>query len=130
MKALRRFPSALCVLTLMWASTSVEALAAVRWCCRETVDSLKRALRRHGLSVVMLPPLADLDRRADLERWLAHRRSGFSPSRTGAWDLLVSRLLQLLADLRQQPPTVPAPVLLAAAAHVPPLRGPPPRPVI
>lgn len=52
-----------------------SALASVAWRSRATLDSLRRALRREGREVVLLEPLADLDRPADLERWLAERRS-------------------------------------------------------
>ncbi|MCH7532590.1 MAG: hypothetical protein IIB36_12650, partial [Gemmatimonadetes bacterium] len=51
------------------------ALASVAWRSRATLDSLRHALAREGRDVVLLEPLADLDRPADLERWLAARRS-------------------------------------------------------
>ena len=48
-----------------------EALAAVRWCCGDTLESLIQALEQQGRTVTLLPALDDLDHRADLERWLA-----------------------------------------------------------
>ncbi len=45
----------------------------VRWCGHGTRASLTRELAAAGLEPVLLPPLADLDRRADLEAWLAAR---------------------------------------------------------
>jgi uncharacterized protein len=47
-------------------------LARVRWRHRETRRDLERALEAAGFEVVHLAPLADLDHRPDLERWLAH----------------------------------------------------------
>lgn len=55
-------------------------LRRVRWCRRSTLSHLRRLLRQAGLEVILLEPLADLDRRQDLERWVAcsHRpRRGF-----------------------------------------------------
>ena len=57
-----------------------DLLRRVRWCRRSTLAHLRRLLRRAGLSVVLLEPLADLDRRRDLERWVArHRRHRGGP---------------------------------------------------
>ena len=52
-----------------------SALSSVAWRSRGTLASLRRALAREGRDVVLLEPLADLDRPADLERWLAARRA-------------------------------------------------------
>lgn len=101
-----------------------EALGAVRWCCRHTLASLKRALRRQGREVVLLPSLADLDCRRDLERWLA--RAGRELARgLAVWRRLVDRLLAILADLRRPSPGRLEPGLVRVTAAVPPLRGPP-----
>ncbi len=53
-----------------------DLLRRVRWCRRTTLAHLRRLLHRAGMAVVLLEPLADLDRRQDLERWVA--RSGRS----------------------------------------------------
>jgi molybdopterin-guanine dinucleotide biosynthesis protein A len=49
-------------------------LREVRWCGRDTRQSLLKALARAGRPVVLLPPLRDLDRPADVEGWLAEGR--------------------------------------------------------
>lgn len=50
-----------------------DTLASVRWCGRETLRTLRAALHRAGRPVTLIAPLADLDRPADLERWLRTR---------------------------------------------------------
>ncbi len=96
-------------------------LSRVRWRCRETLRSLVAALRDQGRPVVMLPSLADLDRRADLERWLA------TSTATGATALrgLIDRLAAILADLRRAwfPAILPGSPHRGAGARN--LRGPP-----
>jgi hypothetical protein len=52
-----------------------SVLSTVRWCCRDTRRSLLAALCGQGHPVHLLEPLLDLDRRADLERWLSRRRA-------------------------------------------------------
>ncbi len=47
-----------------------DTLASVRWCGRETLRTLRAALLLAGRPVTLLAPLADLDRPADLDRWL------------------------------------------------------------
>ena len=108
------------------------ALSQVQWRCRRTLRSLKRALRRQGRKVVLLAPLADLDRRADLERWLASSPAaaaaslGYDETGCGAlWRVLIERLAEILAGLRQAlavelPPASPR---CQSRAHR--LRGPP-----
>lgn len=102
------------------------ALAGVRWCCRETLASLRWALCREGRSVVLLPPLADLDRRADLERWLATARRRTAD----AWHRRLARLARLLADLRRPAAAIVRPALRplpgAGAAPARPAARPPP----
>ena len=100
------------------------ALSRVRWRCRRTLSSLKRALRRQGREIVLLPTLADLDRRADLERWLA------GSARAEHWQsdlrrLLVARVKEILADLRRAEWQDIALFLLPATSRAHSLRGPP-----
>ena len=104
-----------------------EALAAAPWCCRRTLRSLARALRRQGRRVVLLPPLVDLDRRADLERWLAASAAGRGSRFALLRRRLVDRLVEILAEIRRASVFVPRPRLRPAAARVLPVRGPPPR---
>lgn len=97
-------------------------LATVRWCCRDTLCGLRRALHREGRRVVLLPPLADLDRRPDLERWLAAERAAMS----AVWRQLRRAILSVLAALRRPlvaPETV-GPRRLPLRLHRE--RGPPP----
>ena len=99
-----------------------EVLAAVRWCCRETLASLRHALGRAGREVVLLAPLADLDRRSDLERWLAAGPVALSRS----WRVLLTTLRRLLTALRRGHFQLPSPVPpRRAAVCPPPLRAPP-----
>ena len=98
------------------------ALSAVRWRCSETLRSLKRALREQGRPVVLLPTLADLDRRSDLEHWLAS-----TARRTGAvlWRRLVVHLGQALAELRRSRLAEIVARPHQTVLRVSPLRGPP-----
>ena len=104
------------------------ALREVRWRCRETLRSLKRALRREGRPVVLLPALADLDRRSDLEQWLATalRRRGHG---LAAWCAvgrrLIDRLARALASLRRHWPEEAYFRTRRRDAWTSPLRGPP-----
>jgi hypothetical protein len=50
-----------------------RVLREVRWCRSSTRKTLLMALARAGRPVVLLPPLRDLDRPADVEGWLAER---------------------------------------------------------
>ncbi|MDX1385396.1 MAG: TetR/AcrR family transcriptional regulator, partial [Thermoanaerobaculia bacterium] len=84
------------------------------------LDSLLRALRRRGRQVALLEPLRDLDRRADLERWLARRDAA-----AGRWHALRQRLLELFAELRRPLPLDGPARPLPAYARVAPSRGPP-----
>ena len=104
-----------------------ETLAQVHWRCRQTLSSLKDALRQQGRNIVLLAPLADLDRRSDLEHWLASLPAGNLAFRwsDGLWRGLRRRLLEILADLRHSwfasiPPGSPN-----RASRVCRLRGPP-----
>jgi hypothetical protein len=71
---------------------------ATRWRRHDTLRGLVRTLRAAGRPVVLLEPLRDLDRRADLDRWLA-----VSPAREPAWRGLARSLEQLLARRRRPP---------------------------
>jgi uncharacterized protein DUF2064 len=87
-------------LYLLAASRPLPGLAAVRWCRRDTLRSLLKVLRAAGREVVLLEPLADLDRASDLEGWLAAR-----PCRDERWSRLSRALGQVLADRRR--PLIP-----------------------
>jgi len=71
---------------------------ATRWRRRDTLRGLIRSLRAAGRPVVLLEPLRDLDRRADLELWLAA-----GPEQP--WRGLARSLERLLAGQRR--PLVP-----------------------
>jgi 2-phospho-L-lactate guanylyltransferase (CobY/MobA/RfbA family) len=89
---------------------------ATRWRRRDTLRGLIRSLRAAGRPVVLLDALGDLDRRADLDSWLA----------TGAgtaarWRGLARALARLLADLRR--PGLAARSAVPRAVVVPVLAG-------
>jgi len=94
--------------------------AATRWRRQDTLRGLIRALRTAGRPVVLLEPLRDLDRRADLERWLAAAPGAETP-----WRGLARRLAEVLARRRRPPVAArlsrPRPAFIPAA----PGRAPP-----
>lgn len=97
----------------------IEGLAELPWCRRDTLRGLLRALREAGRPVVLLPPLEDLDRPADLDRWLA------GPRPDGRWRPL-ARLLRTALSLRRRPlpaaPESPRPAFASApTGRAPPL---------
>ena len=98
-----------------------DVLAEVRWRCRSTFATLEKALRRRGLDLALLPALADLDQRSDLERWLALGQRGAGLP----WRLLRRELTALFRRLREHrlPPCSP----MVRFRHVGPnlVRGPP-----
>lgn len=98
-------------LYLLAARRPIPGLAtAVRWCRRDTLRSLLGALRILGRPVTLLDPLEDLDRPADLERWLTRA--------DGRWRPLAGRLREALAVL-QRPLEGPAVQPLPAfATHI------------
>lgn len=102
------------------------ALSQVPFRAGETRRLLCAALAAAGRPVVLLEPLADLDRRRDLERWLAAARGRAGQARSGAWKLLLARLLRWLADLGlAEPVWIAAPRLASlpvAAGRAPPSR--------
>lgn len=115
---------------LLAAARPLEtALGQVRWRCRETLRSLERALRREGRPVVLLPALADLDTRSDLERWLmaALRRPGALSAiwRVGTSRRLIDRLARLFAELRRRWPELDAFEGRWRERSTPSVRGPP-----
>jgi hypothetical protein len=59
---------------LLAAAAPLPPLADVRWCRPSTLADLARVLAAAGREVVLLEPLADLDRPADLDRFLSGRR--------------------------------------------------------
>jgi hypothetical protein len=73
-----------------------SVLREVRWCGRDTRKTLLVALARAGRPVLLLPPLRDLDRPADVERWLAER--GVHPRLVHVWS---DRLRGLLSSRRR-----------------------------
>lgn len=100
-----------------------SALAELAWCRRTTRRDLGRTLARAGRPLLELEPLADLDHRADLERWLAAHPSVSTP-----FALLRSRLRELLFELRRILREL-ACVFTPASAFAPALgRAPPPSP--
>lgn len=108
---------------LLAAHRSIEGLdSAVSWCCAATLETLLDTLAAAGRPVTLLEPLIDLDRPADLERWLADRSGAPDPS----WHPVLGSLRRLLAALRRPPSprdsTAPRASLVLAA----PGRGPPP----
>jgi hypothetical protein len=82
---------------LLASSRPLEALLPrVRWRRSDALTSLLAALARAGRPVALLPALADLDRRADLETWLS-----VSGDPTGPWFDIRCLLRSLLAALRR-----------------------------
>lgn len=92
----------------------VDSLAAAaRWCRRDTLRDLLQTLRAAGRPVVLLAPLADLDRPADLERWLA--------GADARWRGSTALLRRALAGLRR--PFIPALLGEPRCSFVPILAG-------
>jgi hypothetical protein len=111
-------------LYLLAASRPIVGIAsATRWCRRDTLRGLLRTLRAAGRPVVLLEPLADLDRRTDLETWAASR-----DARWQGWQRLLRLLRRLLSALCR--PAVPLLVGRPRPALVPVRAGrAPPRPL-
>lgn len=99
-----------------------ELLRRVPWRRSRTLAALRRTLVRAGLEVELLPPLADLDRPADLEGWLA--RGDAAPS-DPALRRLAATLARLLAALRRPLLPTPSPGLRPAPVPVRSGRSPP-----
>jgi 2-phospho-L-lactate guanylyltransferase (CobY/MobA/RfbA family) len=112
---------------LLAARRPIDQLATrTRWCRRDTLRGLLRALAEAGRPVTLLAPLADLDRPADLERWLG-RPHELRATLAGRWRALTDLLRRALAGLRR-PPALP-PQLAPRLAFAPrvPGRAPPSR---
>lgn len=95
-------------------------LPRVRWRRRDALASLLQALARAGRPVALLPALADIDRRTDLEDWLS---APGDPA--GPWFDLRGFLRSILAVLRrpEATPRIGSPIRLASAvlgARAPP----------
>lgn len=88
---------------LLAAARPLPALAGVRWCRRATLRQLRRALAEAGREVVLIEPLADLDRPADLDHWLAGGGEG------AGWALVTTLLRRALAERRRPVPAPPTP---------------------
>ena len=92
----------------------------VRWRRPDTLASLLELLASAGRPVELLPALADLDHRADLERWLS------APDATaGSWRELCGLLRSILSAFRR-PAALPRigwsqrPAVAAAGPRAPP----------
>jgi len=106
---------------LLAAARPIEGLAStVSWCCRSTLATLLRSLAAAGRSVVLLEPLRDLDRPADLERWLAA-----PPDERPGWSALLTPLRLLLAARRRPSLDPGRPRRLGGFCPAMPARGPP-----
>jgi len=106
---------------LLACSRPIAGLAAAtRWRRCNTLRGLIRSLHLAGRPVVLLEPLRDLDRRADLERWLADEPGGEE-----SWRGLARRLTEALA--RRRRPLVAARLSRPLPAFIPaaPGRAPP-----
>lgn len=112
-----------------------DLLRRVPWRRRRTLSALTRELERAGLTVELLDPLADLDRPADLDGWLAGRRdrsrgANEAPGRLAAlFDRIAAALARLLAALRRPPVLAgggdPRPAVVPVrAGRAPPRRRP------
>lgn len=90
---------------LLAAARPIPGLATgVRWCRGEALASLRRTLAAAGRRLIEIAPLADLDRPADLDRWLA--RGGRPGTAAPAdWRRVIALIRQLLALLRR--PAIP-----------------------
>lgn len=110
---------------LLAARRPIEGLgSAVAWCCGATLETLLDALAAAGRPVVLLEPLADLDRPADLDRWLAQA------PQDPTWRPVVAALLRLLARLRRPWLRLELPALPAGFTVAAPSRGPPALPAV
>jgi 2-phospho-L-lactate guanylyltransferase (CobY/MobA/RfbA family) len=106
---------------LLAARRPIEHLATrTRWCQRDTLRGLLRALAAAGRPVTLLAPLADLDRPADLDRWLGRAREQRAAI-TACWQALTALLRRALAALRR--PLALPPQLAPRLAFAPRLAG-------
>ncbi len=91
-----------------------DLLRRVTWCRKTTLASLLATLRAAGFAVELMEPLADLDHRADLERWIARRAAEDGGGPMGRLAVVLARLL---AAWRR--PLVPAPTPRPRLAFLP-----------
>ncbi|MFP3940675.1 MAG: DUF2064 domain-containing protein [Thermoanaerobaculia bacterium] len=96
-------------------------LRRVPWRRRNTLGHLRRTLAEAGFQVLLLDPLADLDRPADLEGWLHHRAAGAAE----ALRHLAFVLRRLLAGLRLPSLAAPAARPRPVPVSIPRGRAPP-----
>lgn len=113
---------------LVAASRPIEGLADdVRWCTGNTSATLRRVLEAAGRRVTLLDPLCDLDRPADLVRWLAAVRSIGIRGISTVLRPWLRTLWSVLSDLCR-PPATPARIPVRSVPRSPhPVRGPPGR---
>ena len=91
--------------SLIAAAQPIAGLAdAARWCRRDTLAALCRSLAARGREVVLLEPLADLDRPADLDAWLAT-----AGAHSDRWRMLATLLRRALAERRRPAHARPQP---------------------
>jgi 2-phospho-L-lactate guanylyltransferase (CobY/MobA/RfbA family) len=106
---------------LLAARRPIDQLATrTRWCRRDTLRGLLRALAAAGRPVTLLAPLADLDRPADLDRWLSRARE-LQVATADRWQALTVLLRRALAGLRR--PFAAPPPLAPRLAFAPRLAG-------
>jgi 2-phospho-L-lactate guanylyltransferase (CobY/MobA/RfbA family) len=92
-------------LYLLAAARPLPGLAgAAPWCQGNTLAELRRTLKAAGREVVLLEPLADLDRPADLERWLSGERG-----EAERWRRIAGLLRWALAEHCRPPEPPPSP---------------------
>lgn len=113
---------------LVAACRPIEGLTDdVRWCCGATLATLRQTLEAAGRRVVLLDPLTDLDRPADLDRWLAAALASGARGLHAALRGWLRRLWDVLDALRR-PPALPDPIPVRSRPRAPhPVRGPPRR---
>ena len=93
------------------------ALAETSFCRRDTLVRLRASVEAMGRSVVLLQPLGDLDRRADLERFAAAGRAAAGPTLDPAWRRWAAAVERLLTVLSR--PLSPAVLGMPRPALVP-----------
>lgn len=102
---------------LLASARPLPGLAAMTcWCRPDTLARLRRSLRAAGRRVMLLEPLADLDHRRDLERWIAS-----APSTQTAAATRPAARESAPAGSRPQPASRPASI--AQRRHPAPLFG-------
>jgi|GEM_PF-953478 len=102
-----------------------DLLRRVRWCRRTTLHQLRRLLRQAGFAITLIEPLADLDRRSDLERWLAHRGPRPATRPDGGPHRPTDRAARAITDAlaARRRPAVPLAVNRPATVAAPVCRG-------